>query len=143
MRRLLLAAAACALSFAAQAQIPQYGPDINLEQARKAVAAAQAEARKQGWPLAIAVVDNHGFLVAYEKMDNTQTGSVQVAIDKAVSAAMFRRPTKAFQDGVAGGGAGLRLLGLRGANPLEGGVTIVTGGRIIGGIGVSGMAGDQ
>src|SRR3990172_2953795 len=125
MRRLLLAAAACALSFAAQAQIPQYGPDINLEQARKAVAAAQAEARKQGWPLAIAVVDNHGFLVAYEKMDNTQTGSVQVAIDKAVSAAMFRRPTKAFQDGV------------------EGGVTIVTGGRIIGGIGVSGMAGDQ
>jgi len=131
------------ISGAALAQVPQYGQDINLEQARKAVAAAQVEARKQGWPVAIAIVDNHGFLVAYERMDNTQTGSVQVAIDKAVSAAMFRRPTKAFQDGVAGGGAGLRLLGLRGANPLDGGLPIVSGGKIVGGIGVSGVAGDQ
>jgi Haem-degrading len=81
------------------AQMPQYGADINLEQAKKAIARGQAEARKNNWPVAIAVVDNHGFLVAFEKMDNTQSASVQVAIDKASSAAMYRRPTKAFQDG--------------------------------------------
>lgn len=143
MKRLLFAVVAGALAFAAQAQVPSYGPSLNLEQARKAVAAAQVEARKQGWPVAIAVVDTHGFLIAYEKMDDTQTGSVQVSIDKAVSAAMFRRPTKAFQDGLAGGGAGWRLLGLRGANTLEGGVTVVIGGKIVGGIGVSGVNGDQ
>jgi uncharacterized protein GlcG (DUF336 family) len=74
---------AATLSFAAQAQVPQYGADVNLEQAKKAVAAAQAEAKKNNWPIAVAIVDTHGFLVAYEKMDNTQTASVQVAIDKA------------------------------------------------------------
>src|ERR1700754_3102185 len=106
------AAAGTALGLAggAEAQVPQYGPEVNLEQAKKAILAGQAEARKNSWPVAIAVVDNHGFLVAFEKMDNTQSASVQVAIDKAVSAAMYRRPTKVFQDGVAGGGAGTRVL---------------------------------
>jgi uncharacterized protein GlcG (DUF336 family) len=139
------AVAGTALGLAAQseAQVPQYGPDINLEQAKKAIAAGQAEARKNGWPVAIAVVDNHGFLIAFEKLDNTQTASVQVAIDKAVSAAIYRRPTKVFQDGVAGGGAGTRLLGLRGASPVEGGLPIVVGGKIIGGVGVSGVTSDQ
>jgi uncharacterized protein GlcG (DUF336 family) len=141
--RLALAALFVFATFGASAQMPSYGTSVNLETARKAVAAGQVEARKQGWPVAIAVVDNHGFLVAYEKMDDTQTGSVQVAIDKAVSAAMYRRPTKAFQDGIAGGGAGLRILGLRGANPLDGGLPIIVGGKIIGAIGVSGVAGDQ
>jgi uncharacterized protein GlcG (DUF336 family) len=126
-----------------EAQVPQYGTEINLEQAKRAIAAGQAEARKSGWPVAIAVVDNHGFLVAFEKMDNTQTASVQVAQDKAVSAAIYRRPTKAFQDGVAGGGAGTRILGLRGASPVEGGLPIVVGGRIIGGVGVSGVTSEQ
>jgi uncharacterized protein GlcG (DUF336 family) len=139
------AAAGTALGLAArsEAQVPQYGPDINLEQAKKAIAAGQAEARKNGWPVAIAIVDNHGFLVAFEKLDNTQTASVQVAIDKAVSAATFRRPTKVFQDGVAGGGAGTRILNLRGASALEGGLPIVAGGKIIGGVGVSGVTGEQ
>jgi glc operon protein GlcG len=139
------AAAGTAIGLAApsEGQVPQYGPEINLEQAKKAIAAGQAEARKNAWPVAIAVVDNHGFLVAFEKMDNTQTGSVQVAIDKAVSAAIYRRPTKAFQDGIAGGGAGTRVLGLRGASPVEGGLPIVVGGKIIGGVGVSGVASDQ
>jgi uncharacterized protein GlcG (DUF336 family) len=68
---------------------------------------------------------------------------VQVAQDKAVSAAIYRRPTKAFQDGVAGGGAGTRILGLRGASPVEGGLPIVVGGRIIGGVGVSGVTSEQ
>jgi glc operon protein GlcG len=130
-------------SFGAYAQVPEYGPSITLEQAKKAVAAAQAEARKNNWPIAVAVVDTHGFLVAYEKMDNTQTGSVQIAIDKASSSALYRRPTKAFQDAVAGGGAGLRALNLRGASTVDGGLPIIVGGKIIGAVGVSGVNADQ
>lgn len=146
-RNFMLTAAAAggalAIAESAQAQVPQYGTEINLEQARKAIAAGQEEARKNNWPVAIAVVDNHGFLVAFEKMDNTQTASVQVAIDKAVSSATYRRPTKAFQDGVAGGGAGLRALNLRGASVVEGGLPIIMGGKIVGGVGVSGVTADQ
>jgi len=115
MKRLLLAVAAGTLSFAAQAQVPQYGTSINLEQARKAIAAGQAEARKNSWPVAIAFVDTAGNLVAYEKMDNTQTASILVAIDKGRSAAIYRRPTKVFEDLVAKGGAGVRALNLRDA----------------------------
>jgi glc operon protein GlcG len=146
-RNFMLTAAAASSALAAvaevQAQVPQYGTEINLEQAKKAIAAGQEEARKNSWPVAIAVVDNHGFLVAFEKMDNTQTASVQVSIDKAISSAMYRRPTKAFQDGVAGGGAGLRALNLRGASVVEGGLPIIVGGRIVGGVGVSGVNADQ
>ena len=113
----VMAAALLALcTYAAHAQVPSYGQSVNLEQAKKVIAAGQVEARKNGWPVAIAVVDNAGMLVAYERIDDTQTASVQVAIDKAVSAAMYRRPTKAFQDLVAGGGAGMRALNLRGAS---------------------------
>ena len=130
-------------AFAAQAQVPVYGQSVNLEQARKVIAAAQVEAKKNSWPVAVAVVDNAGLLGAYERMDNTQTGSVQVAIDKAVSAAMYRRSTKVFQDLVAGGGAGMRILGLRGASPVEGGLTLVMDGKIVGGVGVSGVNPDQ
>ena len=143
MKKFMLAVAAVSLSFAAQAQVPSYGPSINLEQAKKAIAAGQVEARKNGWPVAIAILDPAGMLVAYEKMDDTQSGSVQVAIDKGATAAMYRRSTKAIQDGVAGGGAGLRLLKLGNASPIEGGLPIFVGGKIIGGIGVSGVNADQ
>ena len=139
----MLALLVAAVALPAQAQVPQYGTEINLEQARKVVAAGLAEARKNSWPIAIAVVDNHGFLVAFEKLDNTQSASVQIAIDKAVSAATYRRPTKAFQDVLAGGGAGLRVLNLRGASTVEGGLPIIVGGKIIGGVGVSGVNADQ
>ncbi len=135
-----------ALAQAASAQtpaIPQYGTNVNQDQAHRAVAAAVAEARKQSLPMAIAVVDTAGQLVAFERMDNTQTGSIGVSQDKAVSAAMFRRPTKAFQDAVAGGGAGLRVLTLRGANAVEGGLPLYADGKIIGAIGVSGGSSDQ
>src|SRR5262245_26332114 len=146
-RSFVLTAAAAGTAFAvaaqSRAQVPQYGSEINLERARKAIAAGQVEARKNNWPVAIAIVDNHGFLVAFERMDDTQTASVQVAIDKAASAAMYRRPTKVFQDLVASGGVGVRTLNLRGASALEGGLPIVIGGRIIGGVGVSGVASDQ
>jgi glc operon protein GlcG len=127
----------------APAPIPQYGANINLEQARKALAAAEAEARRQGWPVAIAVVDTAGLLVAYLRLDNTQTAGVQLALDKATSAAMFRRSTKDFFDRVAAGGGGMSVLNLRGAQVSEGGLPILLDGKIIGGIGVSGVAAPQ
>lgn len=143
MKRILAAVLFTGLSIGAQAQVPQYGVNINLEDAKKAIAAGQAEARKHGWPVAIAILDTAGMLVAYEKMDNTQTASIQVAIDKGRSAAIYRRPTKVFEDLVAKGGAGLRLMNLRDASMVDGGLPIVVGGKIIGGIGVSGVASDQ
>ena len=127
----------------AWAQVPQYGSNVTLEQARKALAGAEAEAKKNSWPVAIAVVDTAGHLVAFVKLDGTQTASVNVAQDKAVSAAIYRRPTKVFQEGVAGGGAGLRILGLRGASPVEGGLPLTVDVKIIGGIGVSGVTSEQ
>ncbi len=125
------------------AQVPQYGPNVNIDQARKLVAGAVADARKQNLPMAIAIVDNSGMLVAFERMDNTQTASTRVSQDKAVSAAMYRRPTKAFQDVLAAAGPGLRVLTLRDANAVEGGLPIVVDGKIIGGIGVSGGTSEQ
>jgi uncharacterized protein GlcG (DUF336 family) len=120
---------------------PPYGQEIGLELAKKIAAGAAAESKKNGWRMAIAVVDNHGFLVYYERMDDTQTASVQVALDKAKAAAMYRRPTKAFEDGIAKGR--VALLGLTGATPIEGGVPIMVGGKVIGAIGVSGANSDQ
>lgn len=143
LRTLLLGAALACVSAVALAQVPQYGSNIGHEQARKAVAAAVAEARKMNLPMAIAVVDTAGQLVAFERMDNTQIGSVGVSQDKAVSAALYRRPTKVFQDVLAAGGAGLRVLTLRGANAVEGGVPLVVDGKIIGAIGVSGGTAEQ
>jgi len=77
-------------------------------------------------------------LIYYEKMDNTQIGSAEVAIDKARSAALYKRPTKAFQDALAGGGVGLRVLALKGAVPVEGGLPIIIDGKLVGAIGLSG-----
>ena len=127
----------------AQAQVPQYGANVTHEQARKALAAAIADARRQNLPMAVAIVDTAGQLVAFERMDNTQTASIAVAQDKALSAAMYRRPTKVFQDLVAGGGIGLRVLSLRGANAVEGGLPLAVDGKIIGAIGVSGGSSEQ
>jgi len=129
-------------AFAPPPQVP-YGLSINLESAKKVVAAAVAEARKNNWNMAVAIVDPGGHLVYFEKMDGTQTGSVDLSIEKARTAALFRRPTKVFQDGVAAGGEGVRLLRLTGAIPIDGGVPIILDGKLVGGIGVSGGAGDQ
>lgn len=120
-----------------------YGPPVTLAQAREVLAAAEAEAERQGWAVAIAIVDTAGDLVAFIKRDDTQTASVLVAQDKAVSATIYKRPTKAFQDAVAGGGVGLRVLNLRGASSAEGGVPLFHDGRIIGAIGVSGVTSEQ
>jgi len=128
---------------AASTYLTPIGPPVNVETAKKAAAAALAEARKNGWLMVVAVVDPNGTLVYYEKMDNTQLGSAEVAIDKARSAALYKRPTKAFQDAVAGGGAGLRVLGLKGAEPVEGGLPIIGDGKLVGAIGLSGDASEH
>jgi glc operon protein GlcG len=139
----LAATAIWCLATAAQAQVPQYGTNVNHEQARKAIAGAAADARKQNLPMAIAVVDTAGQLVAFERMDNTQFGSIAVSQDKAASAALYRRATKVFQDALAAGGAGMRILTLRGANAVEGGIPLIIDGKIMGAIGVSGGSAEQ
>jgi glc operon protein GlcG len=127
----------CAFSARAQMGNP-YGAPISLENAKKATEPALAEARKNSWTIAVAIVDPAGNLVYYEKMDNTQLGSAQISIAKARSAALFKRPTKVLQDALAAGGAGLRILRLEGVVPVEGGIPIVLEGKIVGAIGVSG-----
>jgi glc operon protein GlcG len=138
-----VASALWCLASVAQAQVPQYGANVTHEQARKALAGAVADARKQNLPMAIAVVDTAGQLVAFERMDNTQFGSIAVSQDKAASAALYRRSTKVFQDALAAGGAGLRILTLRGANAVEGGIPLIIDGKIMGAIGVSGGSAEQ
>jgi uncharacterized protein GlcG (DUF336 family) len=143
VRRIPLLLAAAAVSSAGYAQVPQYGNNITLEQAKKCVAAADAEATKRGWPMALAVVDTAGQLVYFQRAAGTQTGSTQVSQDKARTAAMFRRSTKVVQDVIAAGGAGLRFLTIQGAVWVEGGVPITIDGKIIGALGVSGMASNE
>jgi glc operon protein GlcG len=120
-----------------------YGLPISIGQAEKVIAAAIQEATKNGWTVAIAIVDTGGNLVAFERMDNTQIGSVDVAMGKAKTANNFKRPTKVFEDVVAAGGVGLRILALPGVVAVEGGEPILFQGKIIGGIGVSGMQATQ
>ena len=127
---------------AAQAP-PPYGAAVSLEQAKKAMTAAEAEAKKNNWNVVIVIVDSGGQLVMLQRLDGAQWGSVEVARQKAHTAVAFRRPTKAFQDLISQGGANLRLLNLTGASLLEGGVPIISDGKIIGGIGVSGVTSQQ
>lgn len=123
---------------AAGPKLPPYGPSITLAQAKRVAEAALAPARQNGWTMVIAIVDPGGHLLYLEKMDETQVGSVPVAVDKAHSAAIYKRPTKTFQDRLAGGGAGLLVLRLKDAMPVEGGVPIIVDGELIGALGVSG-----
>ncbi len=122
---------------------PPYGPPITLDQAKKAMVAAEAEARKNNWNVVIVIVDSASQLVMLQRLDNTQYASIDIAKGKAVTSVNFRRPSKALEDAIAGGGAGLRLLRVEGVTPLEGGVLIVADGKIIGGIGVSGVTSAQ
>ena len=130
-----------AASASAQGPTP-YGAPITLEQAKKAMAGAEAEAKKNNWPVVIVILDSGGQLVMLQRLDNAQWGSVDVAREKARSAVALRRPTKVLQDLVAQGGANLRLLNL-GFSVLEGGIPIVADGKIIGSIGVSGVTSQQ
>jgi glc operon protein GlcG len=140
----LLAASAIVPNLAsAQGQPAMYGNPITADQAKPIAAAAIAEAKKNQWAMAVAIVDPWGELVYFERMDNTQIGSVDIAQGKARSAARFKRPTKAFQDALAAGGEGWRLLSLQGAVAVEGGIPLTMGGRIIGAIGASGGTSQQ
>lgn len=114
---------------------------LTLEGAKRILAAAEAEARKNSWTVAIAVVDEAGNLVAFQKLDDTQVGSIDIAIAKARTAARMKRPTKALEDAVAGGRT--VMLAVDGLMPLEGGVPVTVDGRIIGAVGVSGVTSQQ
>jgi uncharacterized protein GlcG (DUF336 family) len=109
---------------------------ITLDGAQKMMAAAEAEAIKNGWKMAIAIVDESGNLLLFEKLDDTQPGSIAVAIGKARTAANFKRPTKALEDLVVGGKTA--FLAIEGVVPLQGGVPVVADSRVIGAVGVSG-----
>ncbi len=124
-----------------QSPAPGYGQPVSLDRAKRIVAAAEAEARRQGFLMAFAVVEPTGGLVAFERMDGVQYGSIEVSQAKARTAALFRRPSKAFADAVAAGKLG--VLGFPGAVAVEGGVPIVVDGHIIGALGVSGGTSEQ
>jgi uncharacterized protein GlcG (DUF336 family) len=122
---------------------PPYGMAISLEQAKKVMAGAEAEAKKNNWNVCMVVLDSGGNIVMVQRMDGAQFGSIEVAREKAYSAVAFRRPTKAFDDALAQGGSNLRILRLPGASPLEGGIPIVVDGKLIGAVGVSGVTSAQ
>jgi glc operon protein GlcG len=128
---------------AQQAGPPEYGPGMNLEAATKVVNAAMAEAKKNGWNLAIAVTTNGGHLVHFSRMDNTQFGSIKIAQHKARASATFKRPTKAFADAIAANPANVALLSLDDVIASEGGVPLMLGGKMIGAVGCSGATGAQ
>ena len=123
-------------------QPPTYGTPMTLEQAKKAMVAAEAEAAKNGWPTVIAIVDSTGHLLALHRMDNASYGSIPVAMGKAKTAFDFRQPTKNYNDRLTAGTAP-HLLTISGATFIEGGIPIIAGGKIVGAIGVSGATAPQ
>jgi len=134
-------ALACAASLAlAQDRRPEYGPSVNTAAAKKIAAGVLAECAKNSWNVAVAVVDTHGFLVYFERMENTQYASNDIAIGKARAAATYRRPTRVFMEVINKTPATATLPGVF-ASP--GGVPIMADGRVTGAVGVSGVTGDQ
>jgi uncharacterized protein GlcG (DUF336 family) len=136
-------AAAPAAPAAAPAAPLVYGAPITLEAAKRAVAAAEAEARKNNWNVMIVVLDSGGHTVMSQRLDGTQYASIRIAAGKARTALEFKRPTKALDDTIAAGGGGLRLLSVGGVTAIEGGIPIVVDGKIVGSIGVSGVTAQQ
>jgi uncharacterized protein GlcG (DUF336 family) len=114
---------------------------LTLDAAKAMAAAAERFASERGWTIAVAVVDHAGGLLLFHCLDDTQPGSQEIAVLKARTAARLHRSTKALEDGVAGGR--VALITLPAAVALEGGLPIRVGGRVIGGIGVSGMGSAQ
>ena len=145
--KMLTCAAGLALLMAlpakAQTPPPPYGPPITLDQAKRVMAAAELEAAKNSWQVAISILDSGGTPVMFHKFDNALLSAVTVAEGKARTALQFKRPSKALDDAIAQGDAGLRLLALKDITPLEGGLPILVDGKIIGAIGVSGSLSSQ
>jgi glc operon protein GlcG len=121
--------------FSVQAQLASK-KSLTLEAAKKLASLAEAEALKNKWTMVIAIVDDGGNLMYLERMDNTQIGSIEVAIQKAKTAISFKRPTKVYEDLMAQGKTD--ILGIPGVIPIEGGLPLVVDGQYIGAIGVSG-----
>jgi glc operon protein GlcG len=132
--------AAFATVAAAQDKRPDYGPSINIGNAKKVAAAVIAECTKNSWNVAVAIVDPHGSLVYFERMENTQYASMDIAIGKAKAAATYRRPTRVFMEVINKTPATATLPGVF-ASP--GGVPIMADGKVTGAVGVSGVTGDQ
>jgi len=125
------------------AATPPYGPPITLEDAKRAMAAAELEALKNSLQVAVTILDSGGNLVIFHKIDNTQLSAIKASEGKARTALNFKRPSKALDDAIAAGGAGLRLLAVKDITPLEGGLPILVEGKIIGAIGVAGALSSQ
>ena len=139
----ILAGFLAALPTQAQTVPPPYGPPLGIENARKIMAAAEAEAAKNNWSVVIAIIDSGGHIVMLHRRDDVQLSSIDISQGKAKTALMFKRPTKVLDDAISSGGVGLRFLALKDIVPLEGGLPIVADGKIIGAIGVSGVLSAQ
>ena len=132
-----------ALPAKAQTPPPPYGPPIGIENARKVMAAAEAEAVKNNWAVVIVIIDSGGHLVMLHRRDDVQLSSIEISQGKAKTALMFKRPSKVLDDAISGGGPGLRFLALKDIVPLEGGIPLLLDGKIVGAIGVSGVLSSQ
>jgi glc operon protein GlcG len=148
IQRLLNAAVVCAAALVCLPVAQRIEADelptkkvLSLDVARQVAAAAEKHARENQWNVCIAIVDDGGHLVYFQRIDGTQTGSVLVSQRKAQTAIAFKRPTKVFEEGVAGGRTA--LVALPGAVPLEGGIPLTVDGQMIGAIGVSGVTAQQ
>ncbi|MFY9694404.1 MAG: heme-binding protein [Xanthobacteraceae bacterium] len=146
---LALAAGPAAVPALAQQQVvptgatPPYGPAITLDQAKRVMAAAELEAAKNTWQVGITILDSGGNLVMFHKIDNAQLSAITTSEGKARTALEFKLPSKALDDAIANGGAGMRLLALKDITPLQGGVLVLVDGKIIGAVGVSGALSAQ
>jgi uncharacterized protein GlcG (DUF336 family) len=127
----------------AQQTPPPYGAPITLDVAKKIMAAAEAEASKNNWPVVITIIDSGGHMVMMQKFDNTQLASISASEGKAQTSLAFKLPSKALEDAITAGGSGIRLLALKNIAPFEGGLPIVIDGKIVGAIGVSGGLSSQ
>ena len=144
MRKLLPVLSAVALAVSASSafaqQRPGYGPSVTVDQAKKIAAGVIAECKANTWNIEVAVVDTHGVLIYFERMEDTQYASSRIAIMKARAAATYRRPTRAFMEAINKGPATATLPGVVGS---PGGNPIMAGGKVTGAVGVSGVTGDQ
>src|ERR1700750_582929 len=121
-----------ALPAKAQTPPPSYGPRIGIENARKAMSAAEGEATKNTWAVVIAIIDSGGHIVMLHRRDDVQLSSIELSQGKAKTALMFKRPSKVLDEAIAGGGPGLRFLALKDIVPLAGGLPIGPARKIVG-----------
>jgi glc operon protein GlcG len=118
-----------------------FKPVLTLAAAKQLVAAAEAKAVEQNWPVVIVIVDDAGQLLLFQRMDGAMKASIEIAMKKAVSAALYKRPTKSFEEALIGGRQA--ILGLPDAIPVAGGLPLYLQGEVVGAIGVSGVKAEE